>query len=136
LQSGGDVEFGRRLTRAGEKLAYASDAVVFHPARSTLHAYVVREKRISLGHRHLRDLGITDGFGVTWRSFVPWARVPQMDGVTLTAGQRARVRALLICAKYFRLAYKLMPSGLVARSFPASRSHQEADCSPQRSTDG
>ena len=68
---------------------------------------------MSLGHRCLRDLGVTDGFAITWRSFVPWARVPQVEGINLTPWQKAGVRALLICAKYLRLTYKLMPSALV-----------------------
>jgi colanic acid/amylovoran biosynthesis glycosyltransferase len=35
LQTGGDVEFGRRATTAGFSLAYSADAQVDHPARET-----------------------------------------------------------------------------------------------------
>jgi GT2 family glycosyltransferase len=119
LQSGGDVEFGRRLTQAGEKSVYASYAVVFHPARSTLRSLLAKEKRIGRGHRRLRDLGVRDGLELTWRSFVPWARVPRVDGIGLSGGQKAGVRALLICVKYLRLAYKLWPPSFPSGKRPA-----------------
>lgn len=121
LQSGGDLEFGRRLTRAGEMVAYASDVIVYHPARFTFGAYLKKEKRVSLGHRRLRELGVMDGLGITWRSFVPWARFRQVEGISLTLWEKAGVRALLIGAKYFRLAYKLMPSAMIAREHPVRR---------------
>lgn len=121
MQSGGDVEFGRRLTKAGEKLIFASDSVVFHPARTTLRAYLAKERRVSLGHRRLIELGVVDGPIVTWRSFVPWTRLRPVEGITLTPWQRARVRAVRICVKYLRLVYKLLPSAFVARQHPVRR---------------
>lgn len=49
LQSGGDCEFGRRLTGAGETIAYLSDATVEHPARDSMQSMLVKEYRVGRG---------------------------------------------------------------------------------------
>ena len=60
LVSGGDYEFGRRVTGQGEKLLYMHDAVVRHPARSTFGEIYRKSKRIALGQRQLDRLGLLD----------------------------------------------------------------------------
>ena len=56
LLSGGDREFGTRLGRAGERLSYAPDAVVEHPARATLGALYRKTVRLARGHDALHAL--------------------------------------------------------------------------------
>lgn len=49
LQSGGDVEWGRRVHRHGLQLLYGENVVVRHPARSTLAARMERDIRVAGG---------------------------------------------------------------------------------------
>ncbi|NKE34919.1 glycosyltransferase [Natronococcus sp. JC468] len=56
LVSGGDLEFGRRVRRAGWELRYEPDAVVFHPPRSTLRELVGKYVRIGRGIEQKRRL--------------------------------------------------------------------------------
>ena len=60
LVSGGDYEFGRRVTVQGEKIVYIPDAVVRHPARSTFKATYKKSKRIALGQKQLEKLGLLE----------------------------------------------------------------------------
>lgn len=54
LKSGGDAEFGRRVGAAGLRLAYAPDAVVQHPARSSYREIFVKARRVVGGERDRR----------------------------------------------------------------------------------
>jgi len=47
--SGGDVEFGLRVHRAGYDQVYADDIVMYHPARSTLSSIIKKYYRIARG---------------------------------------------------------------------------------------
>lgn len=58
MVSGGDVEFGMRISGQGEKIKYARDAVVYHPARSTFYELFEKVKRVSMGKRRFVDLGL------------------------------------------------------------------------------
>jgi len=49
LISGGDVEFGQRVHAAGYDQGYAADAVVRHPARSSLEPLVKKNVRVGRG---------------------------------------------------------------------------------------
>ena len=60
LVSGGDYEFGRRVTGQGEKIVYIPDAAVRHPARSTFKAIYKKSKRIALGQKQLEKLGLLE----------------------------------------------------------------------------
>jgi GT2 family glycosyltransferase len=53
LQSGGDVDFGRRVARAGGRLRFAPDAVVRHPARSSNRELIGKFVRITKGEMTL-----------------------------------------------------------------------------------
>lgn len=60
-QSGGDADFGRRLTGSGGVLVYEGDAVVGHPARPTWRELSAKGRRTAMGHarmEHLRGSGI------------------------------------------------------------------------------
>ena len=71
LISGGDYEFGRRLTDAGEKMIYIADAVVKHPARATLRAILKKSRRVAEGQKQLENLGLYDHRKVSWRQLLP-----------------------------------------------------------------
>ncbi len=49
LQSGGDMEFGRRVFDAGLKQTYAPKAITFHPARNRTQQ-AIKIKRVAEGH--------------------------------------------------------------------------------------
>jgi len=54
LKSGGDLEWGQRVARAGFRLVYANDALVFHPARKSLEEFVAKARRVAGGHYAVR----------------------------------------------------------------------------------
>jgi glycosyltransferase involved in cell wall biosynthesis len=54
LKSGGDREWGERVTHAGHELKFASYAIVNHPARSTFQELIKRDIRIFGGSHQLR----------------------------------------------------------------------------------
>lgn len=60
-RSGGDLDFGRRLAAAGQRLGYAADAVVLHPARAELRELWSKGKRVSRGVRRLEQAGLRTG---------------------------------------------------------------------------
>lgn len=49
LLSGGDKDWGHRLHMAGEKIQYAADVVVEHPARATLADLIRKRRRVEAG---------------------------------------------------------------------------------------
>ncbi len=64
MMSGGDFEFTRRATTAGFKLVYCPDAVVRHPARSTLASLAQKARRVSAGSMALHgETGALQGSG-------------------------------------------------------------------------
>lgn len=58
LQSGGDLDWGRRLAASGRRLVYADDAVVDHPSRPSWHELRVKTLRVANGLAD-RDAGQT-----------------------------------------------------------------------------
>ncbi len=93
LVSGGDYEFGVRLWKAGERLVYAPDAVVAHPARATLGALCRKGLRVARAQWRQHQLGLGPRWGCvrklgrSWKCPVPrdWAgRAP----VSVTLGAR------------------------------------------------
>ena len=100
LLSGGDYEFGRRLTRSGEKLVYAENAIVHHPARSTFKAILKKSRRVARGEKQLQTLGLLGPSSVlSWRSLIPVRRCPSLAGVSLGPFQRL---AVVLMANFFR----------------------------------
>lgn len=55
-QSGGDADFGRRLTQSGGVLRYEADAVVRHPARTTWRELTAKGRRTAKGHARMEEL--------------------------------------------------------------------------------
>ena len=74
LISGGDYEFGRRLTQNGEKLIYIFEAVVRHPARATFSEIWKKSKRVAIGQKDLKKLGLLEHGQITWKTFIPTIR--------------------------------------------------------------
>lgn len=79
LVSGGDYEFGRRVTSQGERIIYIPDAVVHHPARGTFRAIYKKSKRVALGQKQLDQLELEHG-SLSLRQLLPvlsWPVDPQ-----------------------------------------------------------
>lgn len=69
--SSGDYEFGLRAMKAGYKIKYAHDAIVYHPARNTLKDIIRKTKRIAIGHKLLSNRHHINTNRISWRSFIP-----------------------------------------------------------------
>lgn len=68
LLSGGDMEWGKRMHAAGCAQCYAPDAVVFHPARSSVRAFIRKNRRIAGGeHEGIKKYPVCWGI-VPYRS--------------------------------------------------------------------
>src|SRR5262245_53383059 len=92
LLSGGDREFGKRLRRAGERLSYAPDAVVEHPARATLRELYRKTVRLARAHRALHALGVMPSRRRCVRRFRLLRDIPaprDWDGRLTLAGRAA-----------------------------------------------
>ncbi len=72
LVTGGDREFGTRLWKAGERIAYAPDAVVRHAARATLGAVYRKSLRIARGHQPLHRLAVAPRRECTLKPLRSW----------------------------------------------------------------
>ena len=79
LVSGGDYEFGSRVTKLGESLIYIPDAIVCHPARRRYTDVLKKSKRIAQGQRQLVDLGLAGPKRRLWRQVLPAKSWPK-DG--------------------------------------------------------
>lgn len=52
--SSGDLEFGRRVHRAGYEIHYEPNITLYHPTRSTLRGLIARRVRIGRGHEQYK----------------------------------------------------------------------------------
>jgi GT2 family glycosyltransferase len=100
LRSGGDYEFGRRLTESGAGLAYADEAVVRHPARSTVGGVLRKSRRVAEGQRALARLGVLEHGRLTLRSLVPTRRCPPLAGYATRVRHRVGYLVLANAVKY------------------------------------
>ena len=71
LISSGDYEFGLRASKAGYKIGYVHDALVYHPARDTLKAIIRKTRRIATGHKLLLNRHQLKAIRINWQSFMP-----------------------------------------------------------------
>lgn len=74
--SGGDYEFGRRLTKGGEKIVYISRAVVHHPARASFRAILRKSRRVAEGQRQLEKEGLLEHGKISLRQLLPKLSFP------------------------------------------------------------
>ena len=71
LQSGGDAEWGRRASAAGQRITYAEEARVDHPARASLGELLSKARRVGGGAAVLRgDASMRSLAGYLARSMV------------------------------------------------------------------
>lgn len=59
LKSGGDQEWGNRVFKGGYRLAYAEQALISHPARSTLKELRKKMRRVFQGEFNISDRAAT-----------------------------------------------------------------------------
>jgi glycosyltransferase involved in cell wall biosynthesis len=76
LISGGDYEFGRRLTRRGEKIVYIPSAVVHHPARANLRSILKKSRRVAEGQRQLEKEGLLEHGKISLPKLLPKLSFP------------------------------------------------------------
>ncbi|MDA1129562.1 MAG: glycosyltransferase [Chloroflexi bacterium] len=105
LISGGDYEFGRRVTGAGEKLVYLEDAVVEHPARDSFRAVLKKRRRVARGAMQLDKLGMRERSGSQWRLILParsWPKDKRWSS-TLTLWDKMQLLILQTLARWVSL---------------------------------
>jgi len=107
LQSGGDYEYGRRLTKAGERIVYCDKAVVLHPARSTFKSKLNKSKRVAIGQKELASRGLLEHATIGWRSFLPAIRIPQITGVTISLWKKIILLVVINFFKYYNKIIRL-----------------------------
>lgn len=107
LVSGGDYEFGRRLTKAGEKLVYAEHAVVCHSARVSFRAIMKKSKRVAKGQKQLQKLRLLKHGALSMRTLVPTRYGPQLEGVALSVSQRLGLVLITNFFKYYNVVRRL-----------------------------
>ena len=92
LRSGGDFEFGQRCANSGFPITYASDAVVYHAARSSALALLAKIDRVARGAAVLN----ASGFAATGRrkARTSVARAAAEAGIAATPVFLARAAAL------------------------------------------
>lgn len=83
LISGGDYEFGWRITKNSEKIVYGENVVVFHKARSNFKYIMTKSRRIANGQKCLKKLNLLEHGVITWRSFLPAKFAPDLKGYNI-----------------------------------------------------
>ena len=107
LESGGDYEFGRRMTNAGEKLVYAEQAVVRHPARNSFKAIIKKSTRIARGQKQLKDMGLLEHGVLSWRQLIPTRSRPGIQGMPVGFGQKLGIIAMINLLRYINFIYRI-----------------------------
>ena len=140
LQSGGDREFGVRLWKAGERIVYAPDAVVDHPARATFDAVYRKSLRIARAHRPLHRLGVAPRSECTLKVFRTLWRCPRSRDWTgrLSLAEALSIRVLhhLSAWLLFAVCYgdglrTWRPWGLPGRDRPTDALAPESGVTPR-----
>jgi len=83
LESGGDYEFGRRLTQSGEVLLFSETALVYHPARSKFRSKLAKSKRIAEGQKKLARMGLLNHGELNWRQLFLTPYYPTLPKVKM-----------------------------------------------------
>lgn len=108
LRSGGDYEFGRRLTEGGEKLIYIEEALVYHPARASYREKINKSKRVTEGQAQLAELGLLKHGTLTWHRLIPVTRCPELQGISLGPFKRIGVILAANLLRYQNLIRRLV----------------------------
>jgi len=101
LISGGDYEFGRRLTQTGEAMIFIPDAAVKHPARSTLRQILHKTKRVANGQKELSSLGLLSHGTLSWKNWVPKLQYPRDNHWSKTHSFHEKLK-LMILVSFFQ----------------------------------
>jgi glycosyltransferase involved in cell wall biosynthesis len=120
LESGGDLEWGQRVWRAGHAVVYCPDAIVAHPTRTTWTALLGRTRRVARGQH---TLAVRHGIGRAgfWfilgrllrlpvRTAVHLARDPRIRGVGARLVVALGLLAIHLATWWTRLGLALPPS--------------------------
>ncbi|MBU0677409.1 MAG: glycosyltransferase [Verrucomicrobia bacterium] len=96
LISGGDFEFGRRLTSEGVKMIYIADAKILHPARASFGEILKKSVRVAEGEKVLAASGRLPHAPISLRRCLPLLRLPIAHEVLKQLTFRQRVGLLLV----------------------------------------
>ena len=99
LRSGGDYEFGRRLFNLNERIQYADDSVVYHPARSTFKEKLSKSKRVAEGQKVLSEMNLLEHGQLNWKQLIPIIYPPLMKDFTIELNEKI---ILVLINNYFR----------------------------------
>ena len=77
LLSGGDYEFGQRVTLAGKKLTYSAGAMVLHSARHSAKQIFRKTIRVAKGYKKLKELKLLKHHQLAVFSWLPVIRLPR-----------------------------------------------------------
>ncbi|HEX5412415.1 MAG TPA: glycosyltransferase [Terriglobia bacterium] len=108
---GADTEFGQRLIRAGEKIAYAPKAIVYHPVpkeRLTRSYFLTHQYR--LGRGYVRTLELASGL-------VRWFGVPRTYFRSLLESSWRWLVAFRSAEKFYHKAQVWLHLGRIAESW-------------------
>lgn len=123
--SGGDVDFGSRLSKGGHRLIYEADAVVLHPARSSWSELLGKARRTARGRSRFEQLQGRDfrGFRRSIRWQVRELRRTLKRGLTDPGLPGARARVGYLCAG---MAFRLVLIGVSVASEGRYRSRKQS----------
>ena len=99
FQSGGDYEFGRRLTQLGEVLLYAETSLVYHPARFTFRDKLAKSKRVAKGQKMLERMGLLNHGQLNWRQLILTKHYPSLPGINIRIDEKFM---LVLINNFFR----------------------------------
>ena len=99
FQSGGDYEFGRRLTQLGEVLLYAETSLVYHPARFTFRDKLAKSKRVAKGQKMLERMGLLNHGKLNWRQLILTKHYPSLPGINIRIDEKIM---LVLINNFFR----------------------------------
>jgi cellulose synthase/poly-beta-1,6-N-acetylglucosamine synthase-like glycosyltransferase len=98
LRSGGDLEWGHRVTAAGLQIAFCEEAVVEHPARDRLSQVLARARRVAGGQYRLSRAHPWELVAQTVRSLLRPARdLVFSPSAGYSAAARLRVFPVDVC---------------------------------------
>ena len=107
LISGGDYEFGRRITNRNETLVFGKDALVFHKARTNFYSILSKSSRVASGQKALKKMGILNHGLVSWRSLLPAKSAPSLKGYHINLTKRISYIFVKTFFSYYNILKRL-----------------------------
>ena len=108
VQSGGDYEFGRRITQAGETLIYDGDALIYHPARTTFKDKLKKSKRIANGQKILEQMNLLEHGKRTWKQLIPTIQYSLLHNYRLNFRRKLLLVVITNFFRYFNYFHRLI----------------------------